>query len=212
MGYVGQLAALRQLWLEGSTRVSDAGFAKLGDLTKLEEIGLPSGLSPDRMTTVARFVNLRTLRGHGAAFANGFGSIQGVARLRDLEIDDFKFRSAFSFRPFQQIRSLRLRNALGADDIVKDIACLAQLRELDLEGADLSDRGAAQLVALPALIALDLSGTRVTNQAIPFLKQLKNLRKLDLRDSMMDGSAPYSEIRKAIPGCQVEWPAELQTK
>ena len=86
---------------------------------------------------------------------------------------------------------------------LRAVASVTELRELSLAGTAVSSEGLQELKALAKLESLNLQGCqKVRDDAAVVIRGLTKLRTLDLKGSSMTPAA-VSELRKAMPGCQI---------
>lgn len=100
-------------------------------------------------------------------------------------------------------------NGQATDDILTDIATIADLRALDLSGSPgVTDDGILQLAGVAQLEHLDLSGTGVTDRALAILAQLPALRTLLLRGTRVsDAGMPALASSNALERVELQWTA-----
>lgn len=157
-----RLTKLKRLELSNSREFT---VRELAQLTQLEELTPPLGLSSDGIAKLAALQKLKTLVLTHSKISDA--SMQELARLTNLQTVDLSFNrltdaSAPSFARLTNLRSLDLGPSLIGDDTVRAITKLTRLRQLDLQG------------------------TRITNAAVPFLLELETLRVLHVNNTSLN--------------------------
>lgn len=81
-----------------------------------------------------------------------------------------------------------------------------KLRVLNFSDTLVDDEGLQKLPVLPGLTELRLANTSLTDASVLHLSQFTMLKLLDLNGTSLTPSG-LAELRKAIPGCTIEWSA-----
>ncbi len=162
IAFFAQAPKLRALDLRGS-KIDDA--AQLAQLTQLEELTPPLGLSSEAIAKLGALQNLKALVLTHSKITDG--AMQQLARLNKLESLDLSFSQL-------------------SDASAPSFTKLTQLRHLDLSTSRVGDETARALVKLVHLRRLDLQGTGITNAAVPALLQLSALRVLHVNSTSLD--------------------------
>ncbi|MCW8131557.1 MAG: hypothetical protein KIS92_14505 [Planctomycetota bacterium] len=173
---------LEMLCVAGTPLVTDAGFAALGSLKKLQSLSLNAvpkigNATVARITSLAELLELE-LRGTGADAAG----LEGLAKLT---------------------RLVSLESDLPAGDaLLKEAGALTALQWLVLPRMQASDEGVAALARLADLETLFLKGERITDRSVAVLSACKKLRKLALKDTNITGRG-LDDLGKALPHCVI---------
>lgn len=79
---------------------------------------------------------------------------------------------------------------------------MKNLMQLTLIGPEMKDDILPHLARLPLLTLAFSGGAHITDASVPDLKKMTRLTSLNVGPKMSD--AGIEELRKALPGCQVE--------
>jgi serine/threonine protein kinase/Leucine-rich repeat (LRR) protein len=181
-----------------STRVSDAGLARLQGLKQLRKLVL-------RQTAI------------GDA---GLAHLSGLSNLRELDLNGARVSDAglAHLQGLTQLEWLTLRDTAVGDAGLERLEGLTRLVALDLHGAGVSDAGLAHLQGLTRLGELDLGRTRVGDAGLSRLGGLKNLRFLvllgtEVSDEGLGGLSGLSQLEELhLVGTRVSGPGLARLK
>ena len=182
----------RALRIGGKVRVFVAG--KEVDIKSLDEVEN----KPFRVVTVEFFNN-------PLADDAGLENLKGLTELRLHPVRKHKVTGS-GFVHLAGMRSLDEldTNTSPVDDAgVRHLAGLPALRQVWLRNSKVTDEAAEHLVRIKSLVTIGLDGTGFTDAGLSKLKDLPQLKILDLRRVAKVTDAGISELRKALPGLQV---------
>ena len=178
----GRMSDLRQLRLEGQGKLTDAGLAPLGKLTRMVDLIVPmTGVSDAGLAHLAPLQAIEYLNLSGSKVTGA-----GLAALKNAS----------------SLKSLGLADSLLDDAGCRLLTPLAALESLDLSGTRISDEGLELIGRLANLRELLLDGTAVSDGALARLEGLAKLRSLYVLDTAITAEA-ISSLKAAIPGCRV---------
>ena len=90
-----------------------------------------------------------------------------------------------------------------AGDSLKDLAKLEKLESLDLSSTPVRDESMKALCLAKSLQELRLQGTAITDAGLKHVAGMKGLRKLDLSGITGITEKGRAELKRALPGCQI---------
>ena len=178
----GRLSALRQLRLGGPGKLTDAGMAPLGNLTRMVDLSVPVAGIGD--AGLAHLASLKAIEYLNLAGSRVTGS--GLAALQDAK----------------SLKSLMLTDAPFDDAGCRLLAQLTSLESLDLSGTKIGESGLESIAGLVNLRELMLDGTAVTDAALANLDRLTKLQLLYVLDTAL-GPEAIGDLKAAIPGLKV---------
>lgn len=214
------------------TRLTDAAAEQIRKFSKLEGLGLWGTNLTD--AGLERLTNLRHLKDLNIAGTKvtdaGMSSIGQfheltILHLYYLPITDTRLPA---LRSLSQLQFLSLAWTQVSDAGLENIRELKAIRELDLSGIKIHGSGLKYLQELPQLKILQLNNAALTNESVLQLAECKSLESLGLhRCPISDDELPHltklsrlkwlglneskvtaagvEKLRKALPGCFVEW-------
>ena len=158
--WLGKMQQLKVLVLKKAgfepRRITSAGIANLGNLTRLESLNLYGNLlDDDSMDVLARLSNLRELDLSLIAISDA--GLARVATLSKLERLELLFSEGFA-------------GPRVTDQGIEMLGRLRRLRSLNLIGAEITDAGLQHLSGLAQLKTLRLANTRLSAEAIARLQ------------------------------------------
>ena len=182
MSLVARLTGLRRLGL-GGVRVSTRGLAPLAQLSQLEELSTPKGMTDAGMAEVAKIQSLKSLDVfHDRMTNKGLRSLGELASLEVLSLYGNSKMTDDGLRALTQLRSLRhLR--LGKEGLF-------------------TDRGMAYLAAMPSLKVLWLDTHNVTDEGLRRLSKSRSLERLCIcwLDNITDRGIAYLKAMSQLKG------------
>lgn len=95
------------------------------------------------------------------------------------------------------------------DEAVTSLAKFTNLRTLNLSQTPLAGATLGQLAELPDLESLNLYGSEIDAAALEQLAELKQLKQLFLFQTALDDAAIVSQLRKALPNCDIRVAATI---
>jgi beta-lactamase regulating signal transducer with metallopeptidase domain/Leucine-rich repeat (LRR) protein len=185
---VVRLPRLRQLRLDGPSKLSDRGFAPLGKLTQMIDLSLPgAGLTDACLAHLAPLTATQFLDLSGSQ-VTGTG-LAALARWKSLQ-------------------TLTLAHSAFDDEGCRWLPQFAALRSLDLFDTKITDAGLEQIAKLPELEKLFIYDTAVTDAGIAHLAPLKKLQQVTAM-----GTTVSDEGSRSLPGVWViadDHPSQLE--
>jgi Leucine-rich repeat (LRR) protein len=169
-----------------STRVGDAGLARLAALTQLQYLELGQTRVGDAgLTPIRSLPSLWALGLHGTRVTDaGLASISEMSKLA----------------------SINLSNTGVTDAGLDRLGAVQNLRHVNLNNTRLTDAGLAHLGALKQLQRLSLNDTRVTDAGLARLVSAPPppLTVLELNRSRVS-AAGAAAVRGVLPGAHLDW-------
>lgn len=192
---ISELTDLRELHLMYGKSVTDEMLAGVGNLTKLERLYLPTGISD------AGFRHLKPLRklqllhiNDGRMTDAGLSVLRNMPDMRDLSLwrcRRLTGKGLKNLSGMKQLRRLDLRRSDAiADDGMPHLAGLTQLEILDISILPrVTDKGFGRLKSLSKLRMLGLAGTGIRNLRV--LRNFKRLESLSVPKEIGDDQLPH---------------------
>lgn len=211
--HITRLTGLKCLQIT-DTEITAKGLRQLAQITSLERLNLPLGVTDEGLAEVARLPNLRALGGcHGHVTDQGLAILARMPALEELEISSSRITDAglAHLTKLPRLRFLQLWGSSVTDAGMAQVARIPSLRVLNLAESDITDAGLAELAKAPRLEALNLSNTPVTDAGMAHLRSLHSLKTLQLAElprPRRDGSRSPSRVHVTDTGvihlCEIE--------
>lgn len=208
MHLIGMLKGLKYLNVELND-LYDADFAKISDLTNLEEINFGNTkISDAGFKHFSKLAQLQVMRLNRVANLNGSGfSFVKNLNLREIYADD----SAIGQRAFESLRDVKSLEVLHLDrsavsnEAMKDLGRCTGLKKLSLQKNSLNDEGTKFLSSLKQLEELSLKqNPNVSSKSFTAISKIKKLKYLNVMDTKCH-SKHEAEFLKRVPGCKIQF-------
>lgn len=193
---LGGLKKLREIDLTDCHPLGPASFLRLGKLTELRSLKVPtaSTVDDDKLGALAGLVNLETFVGGGSEVTDrGVEHLAALPKLQSLSLDNTKIGDAgvLALAKTPQLKHLSMRGSLLTDAGLKTLATFPQLESIEILNSPRPQRwyearmtgdGLRELAKLPQLKKLAVSGQDITvdDKAIGFIVQMKDLEHLTI--------------------------------
>ncbi len=227
-------AAFRVTWfdLHEKEQVSDAGLAHFKDCKSLIYLGLQGtqvsdvGLVHFKNCKDLTHLDLKGTQVSGAGLVHfkdckdltdlslggtpvtdtGLASLSDCKSLMYLGLQGTKVSNAglAYFKDCKDLTSLFLDDTQVSDAGLGHLKGCMKLTYLSLPGTQVSDAGLAYFKDCKSLTNIDLSSTQVGDAGLDTFKDCKSLTRLDLQKTKVT-AAKVEELKKALPGCKIEW-------
>ena len=232
LSFLEKLPNMRSLRLTGAG-VTDAQFAHLKPLTRIEELYLGSdqnvtdaGLSQFPEMDDLMKLDLSGTRVNGTGLKDkyliplemmnfndtqltdaGFRSIEGCSNIVGLYCAHTKVTDAGmeALETLGTMRELDLSGTAVGDEGLKDFENLSDLTLFNLADTKVSSVGMEYLQEMTSLRSFNLSNTQVDDHGLQYIKLMTQLEKLDLTKTHVT-AAGAAAMKQAIAGCFVEYP------
>jgi hypothetical protein len=184
MQEISQLAHLKTLQLLESS-FSDGEIAQLSELTELEELWLDGStrLTDASLGSIRDLAHLKVLRLYRANFTDaGVKHLAGLSELENLQLGETLITDAGMpvIGQLKKLKTLDIRARI-TDNGLKELEGLTQLQWLCLDHNDITDAGLVCLRNLTLLRWLSIEDTNVTDAGLLHLKGLKKLEHVGAR-------------------------------
>lgn len=191
------------------THINDAVLAKLQGLTNLQWIGFgDTRTTGEPLATFNTLHNVSVLCFGGGLTNNYVEHFDKFPGLKEAYIgwnplDDGALNKLPSLPELAVLVCSHTQiQGSGFPSLIR----FSKLRYLNCSNTLVNDEGLSKLPVLPGLTDLRLSNTFVTDASIPHLSRFTSLTHLELLETSITPEG-LAEIRKAIPGCKIEWSA-----
>ena len=195
-----------------ATQATNADMAMVAKITELERlllIGLP--LTDSGLQTLSGLRNLTVLEISNTKVTDaGLKHLLPLKKLRGLTLDGMPITDAGVKLAAQlpELAVLKISSTEVTDNGLALLPALTKLDILTLNDSKITDAGLVHVAKIQSLRQLRLNGTDTSDAAVAKLSQLKRLRNLELEASAIT-KAGYDELCRNLPGCKVEWRADL---
>ena len=200
------MKVLRVLLL-GRTKITSAGWNRLENLKKLEQLDVQNHPFNDNdlAKLAADHPRLTVLCLIGTQVTDaGLRHVAKLERLVNLKLPPITISDAGA----EHVAKLGELNVLllnrVTDNGLKSIANLPKLQELDLGLSTLSDAAAGHLAKSPQLRSLKTRNALFTDTGAKTLSRMNRLANLELHASQITPAA-VAKLRKALPKAQIVW-------
>jgi len=201
------LTGLQELRL-GGPEITDAGLAYLHRLPGLQYLRL---YLSDTQVTDAGLAHLRGLTGLQVLHLDGtqvtdagLPHLQGLSGLKSLNLSSTQV-TGVGLAHLDGLTALQVLDLGGTqvtDAGLAHLQGLTGLQELHLDGTPVTDAGMAHLQGLASLRRLSFSRTQVTDTGLAQLQVLTRLEWLWLKRSQVTDAA-LAQFRQALPNCRI---------
>lgn len=206
--YLRDFHELEELSLWG-TEFSDKGVERISNLRYMKNLDLgKTKVTDEGVAHIAKLSGLTNLKLNLNAITNdGIRPLKALSRLRVLSLEGTKV----SDDGLQELVELKMLHELHLSNMADfhgaglvHLQQLHNLRMVLLSGDPITNESLRHLSNCSKLEVLGLDNCPITDEGIAHLEGLKNLNRLNLNQSKVT-SAGVEKLRKALPGCYVEW-------
>lgn len=160
--------------------------------------------TPESLTILKRFTELRVLNVSGTAFSDkDLAIIPSFKNLKFLNLShtDVDSSNLVKYPNAFKINCLDLSHTMGTDAIIKSIEKFTQLQSLWLDVCGLTDGEMKALAKSKSIKVLSLNTNTITDAGIAYLLPMKSLERLDLNRTPV--TPKVAAILKSFPNLKV---------
>lgn len=211
-----KLPELEVLMIWNAWAITDAGVRHLSAAQKLQKLHLSnSKIGDDSLAVLSQLPALQSLALQGNNLSDaGLKHLAGMRQLRSLWVgmsrQKFTDAGAQHLAGLTLLEELDLQRSQLSDRGIAALKGLKQLRSLHLSGdtaathESITDASIPIVLGMTRLRKLSLSKTRITGEGLRQLAELPELRSLDLSSTVKIPETVVEEVKKRLPGIQLQ--------